>query len=185
MHEDWCNPPGRGAGATPTTTVENPLVDAHLWIKVPGESDGKCYRGTGGPLDPARGIEDPAAGQWFPEQARELIALSNPPLAPLTCDVKVTGTKVGKGFLAALVIQNKGTETVHPWTLSFTFEGDQQVKRVVGGSYSQVGADVTITGTKLLPRLAPGKKTAVVVTGTGAAHEPWLFLLNGRACTSG
>ncbi|HEX5858199.1 MAG TPA: glycoside hydrolase family 6 protein [Microbacterium sp.] len=185
VHEDWCNPPGRGAGVTPTTTVDNPLVDAHLWIKVPGESDGKCYRGTGGPLDPARGIEDPAAGQWFPEQARELIALADPPLAPLTCDVKVTGTKVGKGFLAALVVQNRGTETVHPWTLSFTFEGDQKVSKVVGGSFTQVGADVTVTGTKLLPRLSPGKKTAVVVTGTGAANEPWLFFLNGRACTSG
>jgi len=182
--EVWCNPPGRGAGEVPTTTTGNALIDAYLWIKVPGESDGKCYRGTGGPLDPARGIEDPAAGQWFPEQARELVALSNPPLAPLTCDVKVNGTRVGKGFIAALVVQNKGTETVHPWTLSWTFEGDQKVTKVVGGSYSQVGADVTVTGTKLLPKLAPGKKSAVVVTGRGEANAPWLFYLNGKACTS-
>ncbi len=54
------------------------LVDAHLWIKVPGESDGKCYRGTSGPLDPARGIEDPAAGGWFAQQARELIVQAVP-----------------------------------------------------------------------------------------------------------
>lgn len=76
--EVWCNPPDRGAGARPTTDTGNALVDAYLWIKVPGESDGKCYRGTAGPLDPIRGIEDPAAGQWFPEQARELVEFAVP-----------------------------------------------------------------------------------------------------------
>ncbi len=87
-HEDWCNPPDRGLGTRPDTTTGTPLVDAYLWIKVPGESDGKCYRGTAGPLDPERGMEDPAAGQWFVEQARELIALADPPIAPLDCHVE-------------------------------------------------------------------------------------------------
>jgi endoglucanase len=80
QHEDWCNPPDRGLGARPATEVDDPLVDAYLWIKVPGESDGKCYRGTEGPEDPERGMEDPDAGGWFPEQAAELIALADPPL---------------------------------------------------------------------------------------------------------
>ncbi|GAA1729384.1 glycoside hydrolase family 6 protein [Isoptericola hypogeus] len=78
--EDWCNPPGRGLGLRPTLDVDEPLVDAYLWIKVPGESDGQCFRGTGGPLDPERGIVDPPAGQWFVEQADELIDLAVPPL---------------------------------------------------------------------------------------------------------
>ena len=79
--EVWCNPPDRGLGIRPTTDTGNPLIDAYLWIKVPGESDGRCYRGTGGPEDPIRGMVDPAAGQWFPEQARELIAFANPPVS--------------------------------------------------------------------------------------------------------
>ncbi|WP_350348079.1 glycoside hydrolase family 6 protein [Agromyces sp. G08B096] len=78
--EDWCNPPGRGLGERPTTDTGADLVDAYLWIKVPGESDGQCFRGTAGPLDPIRGIEDPPAGVWFPEQARELIELAVPPV---------------------------------------------------------------------------------------------------------
>ncbi|MFD6527156.1 MULTISPECIES: glycoside hydrolase family 6 protein [unclassified Isoptericola] len=78
--EVWCNPPGRGLGQLPNLDVEDPYVDARLWIKVPGESDGECFRGTGGPLDPERGMQDPAAGAWFPEQARELIELANPAL---------------------------------------------------------------------------------------------------------
>ena len=58
-----------------------PLVDAYLWIKVPGESDGQCFRGTGGPLDPERGMVDPPAGQWFVEQADELVELAVPALS--------------------------------------------------------------------------------------------------------
>jgi endoglucanase len=44
----------------------------------PGESDGQCYRGTAGPADPERGMVAPAAGAWFAQQARELIALARP-----------------------------------------------------------------------------------------------------------
>lgn len=78
--EIWCNPPGRGLGRRPTFDTGSPYVDAFLWIKVPGESDGECLRGTPGPADPARGILAPRAGHWFPEQARELIELAKPPL---------------------------------------------------------------------------------------------------------
>lgn len=183
-HEDWCNPPARGTGALPSTETGVPLVDAYLWVKVPGESDGKCYRGTAGPTDPARGMEDPDAGKWFVQQARELISLGNPALAPLTCDVVVAGTKVGSGFVAAVTVQNKGTSTLKPWKLSWSFGGTQKVTAVVGASYAQSGATVTVTAPKLLPSLAPGKKSAFVVTGRGAADEPWQFTLNGRACTS-
>ncbi|MEG3614707.1 glycoside hydrolase family 6 protein [Isoptericola haloaureus] len=78
--EDWCNPPERGLGERPTLDVGDPLVAGYLWIKVPGESDGQCFRGTGGPLDPERGIVDPPAGEWFVEQADELIDLAVPAL---------------------------------------------------------------------------------------------------------
>ncbi|MCZ2261030.1 glycoside hydrolase family 6 protein [Isoptericola sp. QY 916] len=79
--EDWCNPPGRGLGLRPTLDTGEPLVDAYLWIKVPGESDGQCFRGTGGPLDPERGMVDPPAGQWFVKQADELVELAVPALS--------------------------------------------------------------------------------------------------------
>ncbi|WP_085948919.1 glycoside hydrolase family 6 protein [Parafrankia sp. EUN1f] len=52
----WCNPPGRGLGVLPTTATGDTSVDAFLWIKVPGESDGTCNGG-------------PPAGQWWPEYA--------------------------------------------------------------------------------------------------------------------
>jgi endoglucanase len=56
----WCNPPDRGLGPVPTTSSGIPKVDALLWVKRPGDSDGPCRPG------------EPPAGQWWPEYALEL-----------------------------------------------------------------------------------------------------------------
>jgi endoglucanase len=80
---DWCNPPGRGLGARPTANAGTPLVDAYLWVKTPGQSDGTCNRnGTavGSPDPEWGGIVDPAAGAWFPQQALQLAQLAEPPI---------------------------------------------------------------------------------------------------------
>lgn len=53
---NWCNPPGQLVGTAPTTNTGNTLVDAFLWIKNPGESDGTCGGG-------------PPAGNWWAEYA--------------------------------------------------------------------------------------------------------------------
>ncbi|GAC1438118.1 MAG: glycoside hydrolase family 6 protein [Solirubrobacteraceae bacterium] len=55
----WCNPPGRALGSPPTAATGDPLIDAFLWIKLPGESDGSCHGG-------------PRAGVFWPEYARAL-----------------------------------------------------------------------------------------------------------------
>ncbi|WP_349362069.1 glycoside hydrolase family 6 protein [Streptomyces sp. H27-C3] len=80
--QDWCNPPGRGLGARPTTETKDPLHDARLWIKTPGESDGQCLRGTSGPMDPERRTVGPKAGDWFTQQAFELVRLARPSILP-------------------------------------------------------------------------------------------------------
>jgi endoglucanase len=81
--QDWCNPPGRGLGPRPTAKTGNELIDAYLWVKIPGESDGECTRGLGEPgttVDPEWDRIDPPAGEWFPEQALQLAQLARPPL---------------------------------------------------------------------------------------------------------
>ncbi|MFC4010044.1 glycoside hydrolase family 6 protein [Nonomuraea purpurea] len=80
--DEWCNPPGRGAGTRPTTGTGTPLADALLWLNTPGYSNGRCTRGTFGPADPAYGIVTPAAGQWWPDQALERARNAVPPLTP-------------------------------------------------------------------------------------------------------
>ncbi len=55
----WCNPPGRALGTPPTTNHPDPLVDALLWVKTPGMSDGLCRGG-------------PGAGKWWQSYALTL-----------------------------------------------------------------------------------------------------------------
>ena len=56
---DWCNVPGQALGQSPTTNTGKALLDALLWIKQPGESDGTCNGG-------------PSAGTWWADYALEL-----------------------------------------------------------------------------------------------------------------
>ncbi|MEY9968029.1 endoglucanase [Streptacidiphilus sp. MAP12-16] len=79
--QTWCNPPGRGLGVRPTADTGTALLDAFLWIKVPGESDGSCTRGTAGPADPEYGSVDPSAGAWWPAQALSLAQNATPALS--------------------------------------------------------------------------------------------------------
>ena len=58
--EPWCNPPGRGLGQHPTSSTGVAGIDAYLWIKRPGGSDGAC-RGN------------PPAGDYMPEYALQMI----------------------------------------------------------------------------------------------------------------
>jgi endoglucanase len=53
---NWCNPTGQRIGAAPTSKTGHSLVDAFLWVKAPGESDGSCGGG-------------PGAGKWWGEYA--------------------------------------------------------------------------------------------------------------------
>lgn len=55
--EAWCNPAGRALGSVPTVTATpGALIDALLWVKTPGQSDGACNGG-------------PNAGVWWPDYA--------------------------------------------------------------------------------------------------------------------
>ena len=98
---NWCNPPASGLGLKPTASTGVPLLDAYLWVKTPGQSDGQCdaaggvrawdytaYTQPGWPttaageqlFDPLWGIVDPAAGAWFPQEALQLAQDASPSL---------------------------------------------------------------------------------------------------------
>jgi endoglucanase len=55
----WCNPPGRALGPDPRLNPGPAGIDAYLWIKDPGASDGACRGG-------------PPAGQYWPAYAAAL-----------------------------------------------------------------------------------------------------------------
>ena len=59
VNEFWCNPEGRALGRPPSGETGVAELDAFIWIKRPGESDGECKSG-------------PPAGQWFQARAVEM-----------------------------------------------------------------------------------------------------------------
>jgi endoglucanase len=122
----WCNPADEGLGRTPTAATgimlssldtylpgRPPLLDAYLWIKTPGQSDGQCDAAGGvrswdnaaytppipgwpssssaafQTFDPLWSLQagsvvtDPAAGGWFSQQALMLAQNASPGLTPL------------------------------------------------------------------------------------------------------
>ena len=122
---DWCNPPSAGLGIKPTAATgvnlssldsylpgSPPLLDAYLWVKTPGQSDGQCDAAGGvrswddaadtppiagwpsssssafQTFDPLWSLQtssvftDPIAGAWFSQQALSLAQNANPALTP-------------------------------------------------------------------------------------------------------
>jgi cellulose 1,4-beta-cellobiosidase len=90
----WCNQNGAGIGARPTTSSPATGIDAFVWIKPPGESDGVSSN-VPDPNDPNKKFDAmcdpnaqnrynnafptnalpnaPHAGRWFPEQFQMLV----------------------------------------------------------------------------------------------------------------
>jgi cellulose 1,4-beta-cellobiosidase len=102
---NWCNQSGAGIGARPTA---NPVagIDAYVWVKPPGESDGSSSLIPTGPNNPGgKGFDQmcspsytgnslngnnlsgalanaPVSGRWFQSQFVELVTNAFPPLQP-------------------------------------------------------------------------------------------------------
>ncbi len=81
----WCNVRGAGLGERPRAAPA-PLVDAYLYIKVPGESDGTSDR-RAARFDETCGSDDaapsaPEAGLVFDSYLIELVRNAQPPLDP-------------------------------------------------------------------------------------------------------
>lgn len=95
---NWCNQPG-GIGERPTVAPEAG-IDAYVWVKPPGESDGVGSAGIIDPVDPAKGFDRncdptftnssgtltgsipgaPHAGRWHTEAFQILLNNAYPPL---------------------------------------------------------------------------------------------------------
>ncbi|AUS81038.1 glycosyl hydrolase family 6 [Actinoalloteichus sp. AHMU CJ021] len=96
---NWCNQAGAGLGERPTTAPE-PGIDAYVWMKPPGESDGSSeeipndegksfdrmcdptYEGNPrNNHNPSGALGDaPISGHWFSAQFQELLANAHPPV---------------------------------------------------------------------------------------------------------
>jgi cellulose 1,4-beta-cellobiosidase len=76
---EWCNVSPAGLGSPENTDTGNPYVDALVYIKPPGESDGQCgYPGA------------PRAGAWFNEYAAMLVENASEDVVPAESLVRPT-----------------------------------------------------------------------------------------------
>ncbi|MEU0413423.1 glycoside hydrolase family 6 protein [Streptomyces griseorubiginosus] len=96
---NWCNQSGAGIGERPTAAPATG-IDAYVWVKPPGESDGSSSavpndegKGFDRMCDPTYGgnarngnnptgalPNAPVAGHWFPAQFQQLMQNAYPPL---------------------------------------------------------------------------------------------------------
>jgi cellulose 1,4-beta-cellobiosidase len=97
----WCNQQGAGIGERPQA-APTPGIDAYVWAKPPGESDGVSSAGVVDADDPNKKFDTmcdpnamstynanyptnamsgaPHAGRWFAEQFRILVENAYPPM---------------------------------------------------------------------------------------------------------
>lgn len=165
---EWCNPSGRAVGDIPTTYTQKSLVDAYLWVKTPGESDGTCNGG-------------PSAGSWWPEYGLGLVQRSayanettyNPPQPPTgSPDVVVTSLsmtpsapKAGDQVVFTAVVKNQGTAATpsdQAVGVSFSINGVKQT----WGSRTALAAGESATLTAIGSNLNPGTNYWTAVDGT-------------------
>jgi endoglucanase len=94
LGSEWCDPSGRAIGTASTNVTGDAKIDAFVWVKPPGESDG-CIA---------------PAGQFVPQRAYDLAIAAGPvtpptdtqaPSVPGTPSVAVTATSVTLSWAAS------------------------------------------------------------------------------------
>ncbi|MBS2966705.1 glycoside hydrolase family 6 protein [Actinocrinis puniceicyclus] len=209
----WCDPSGRALGQTPTANTGDSAVDAYLWVKPPGESDG-CADAAG-VFDPSLAYALIANGPSYspsptpsasptsaspsaspsksPSNSPSASPSQSPSSSPSassgsgTCHVTYTNQSVWPGgFTASVAINNAGSSAINGWTLTYRYGGDQKVTSAWGATSSQSGSTVTLTSVSWDASIAPGATlTGVGMQGTWASSNaaPSGFTLNGVACS--
>jgi endoglucanase len=90
------------------------------------------------------------------------------------------------GFQGQVVLTNTGSGTINPWTLTWTFPGDQQISDLWNATYTQSGEKVTVTPESYDASIAPAGTVTIGFTGTftNSDASPTTFSVNGTACST-
>jgi endoglucanase len=185
--DPWCDPAGRALGQTPTANTGDAQVDAYLWVKPPGESDG-CADAAG-TFDPALAYALITNGGSVPPPTTT--TTTPPPTTTTggggsaTCHVTYDRqSEWAGGFVANLTVADTGSTQISGWRLTFTFPGDQRVTSAWNATVTQSGTAVTAVNTGSNGTIAPGSSTSLGFQGTWSANDatPTAFAVNGTAC---
>jgi endoglucanase len=107
--------------------------------------------------------------------------------APVSCSAvySLTNSWAG-GFQGQVVLTNTGTSAISPWTLTWTFPGDQKIGSMWTASYTQSGEAVTAVNESYNATIAPSGSVTIGFTGTFTSSDasPTAFAVNGTACST-
>ncbi|MEJ2859092.1 MULTISPECIES: glycoside hydrolase family 6 protein [unclassified Saccharothrix] len=186
---EWCDPAGRAIGTPSTTNTGDARIDAHLWIKLPGEADG-CIA---------------AAGQFVPQRAYEL-AIAAGPTSTTTSTTTTTTTSTttttttpnpgngcavrhrvtsawSGGYTGEIVIENRGAP-INGWTLTFSAPG-VTVTQGWNGTWTDSGDVVRVGNASWNGNLATGGTATIGYQASYSGSTPPFTspTLNGTACS--
>ena len=107
--------------------------------------------------------------------------------APVSCSAvySLTNSWAG-GFQGQVVLTNTGTSAISPWTLTWTFPGDQKIGSMWTASFTQSGEAVTAVNESYNATIAPSTSVTIGFTGTftNSDASPAAFAVNGTACST-
>jgi endoglucanase len=178
---EWCDPAGRAIGTPSTTNTGDSRIEAFLWVKLPGESDG-CI----GP-----------AGQFVPQRAYDLAIAAGPITTTTTTTTTTTGNNPGGGCTAThrvvsqwsggytgeIVVGNKGP-SITAWTFKFSAPG-VSITQGWNGKWTDTGDVVQVVNEAWNGTLASGGQMTIGYNATynGTAPPFAAPTLNGAACS--
>ncbi|SFR05491.1 endoglucanase [Lentzea waywayandensis] len=176
---EWCDPAGRAIGTPSTTNTGDSKIDAFLWVKLPGESDG-CIA---------------PAGQFVPQRAYEL-AMAAGPITTTTTTTTTTGGNPGGGckathrvvsqwnggYTGEILIENRGP-AINGWTFTFSAPG-VSVTQGWNGTWTDTGDVVRVANVAWNGSLASGAQLSIGYNANYNGTPPFASpALNNVACS--
>lgn len=106
--------------------------------------------------------------------------------ATVQCSVDYAKNDWGSGFTASVSINNKGTEAINGWTLTYSYAGNQTLTGTGwGGTWSQSGKGVTVKNADFNGTIAAGSSATGIGANfsySGTNTDPTTFAINGTTC---
>ncbi len=89
------------------------------------------------------------------------------------------------GFQTSVDIKNTGSAAINGWTLAWSFANGQSIYQLWNGTYTQSGANVSVTNLSWNADIAPNGTVSLgfLANWSGTNAKPTSFKLNGANCT--
>ncbi|CAL9521353.1 Endoglucanase E-2 [Nocardiopsis dassonvillei] len=174
---EWCDPRGRALGTPSTTNTGNPVIDAYLWVKLPGEADG-CA-GPAGSFVPDLAYEMAVNAPGLPSEEPTEGPTEEPSGEPseppaeggCTADYRIDNDW-GSGFQATVTVTAHAP--LNGWRVEWEFTDGQTVTQAWNARVTSSGGAVTALNPEWGGALAQGATAEFGFTGsrTGANTVP-------------